>query len=106
MQLILFQILAVLRDKPAEASTVLARLEDLLPARRVPSLPTFYRHLRRGMEHGWIEVEGLEDDEPGPGRPARIYSVTREGREAVQRRARELDAFTSLALKHGGEDGV
>lgn len=102
MHLTLFQVLALLRRAPADASAVLAGLEARLPARDVPSLPAFYRHLRRGMENGWIEVEGTDPGDEGPGRPARVYRLTRRGRAAVRERALELDAFTSLAL--GGEE--
>ena len=103
MHLTLFQILALLREEPADASTVLEGLGRLLPDRDVPSLPAFYRHLRRAMESGWVEVEGTDPDDDGPGRPARVYRLTREGAEALRERARELEAFTSLAL--GGEGG-
>ncbi len=101
MHLVLFQILAVLQGEAADASSALARLEGLLPPRDVPSVPAFYRHLRRGIERGWIRPSGAYDGEQGPGRPARIYQLTRDGREAVRRRAAELDVFTSMALEEG-----
>lgn len=104
MHLTLFQILALLRDAPADASTVLDGLERLLSHEDVPSVPAFYRHLRRGLESGWIEVEGTDPPDEGPGRPARIYRLTEAGRGAVRERALELDAFTSLALGGGGRD--
>lgn len=104
MHMSLFQILAVLRERPSDASTLLDRLGSLTPD-DVPSLPAFYRHIRRGMEEGWIEVEGTEGPDDGPGRPARTYRLTPEGRAAVRERAVELDAITALALGRRGRGG-
>lgn len=99
MHLTLFQILALLKDQPADAVTVLAGLERLLSRTDVPSLPAFYRHLRRGMENGWIDVDGRDIDPEGRGRPARLYRLTAQGKAALRQRAHELDAFTTLALR-------
>lgn len=101
MNITLFQILAVLRQEPSEASDVLERLQAVAPA-DVPSLPAFYRHLRRGIEEEWIEIEGIGTTDEGPGRPARIYRLTPAGVEAVRERALELDAITALALERPG----
>ncbi len=98
MHMTLFQILAVLRDGPLDAGVALERLSRLAPAREVPSVPSFYRHLRRGLEEGWITVQGTTDDE-GPGRPAQSYALTPDGLTALQDRSRELEAFTRLALE-------
>lgn len=105
MHITLFQILAVLREGPAEASDLLGRLRAVTPE-DVPSLPAFYRHIRRGMEEGWIEVEGTDGSDEGPGRPARIYRLTPAGVAAVRGRALELDAITSLALGRKGRGGA
>ncbi|MGD2067509.1 MAG: PadR family transcriptional regulator [Gemmatimonadota bacterium] len=98
MHITLFQILAVLRQGPSEASDLLERLRAVAPA-DVPSLPAFYRHLRRGIEEGWLEIDGTGTPDEGPGRPARIYRLTPVGVEAVRERALELDAITALALE-------
>lgn len=105
MHLTLFQILALLRNGPADASAVLAGLVRLSPRGEVPSLPAFYRHLRRGLESGWVEVDGTATGEEGPGRPARVYRLTAAGKSAVRERALELDVFTALALEQqrGGD---
>lgn len=100
MHTILFQLLAILRAEPADASALTARLRTLTP-RRVPSLPAFYRHLRRGMEEGWIAIEGTDQPE-GPGRPRQVYRLTESGLAALTEHAREMEVFTTLALEGKG----
>jgi DNA-binding PadR family transcriptional regulator len=103
MHMVLFEVLALLRHRPADASALMARL-DTLTAGKAASLPAFYRHLRRGMEEGWIEVDG--GDQPGgPGRPPQIYRITAAGEAALRDRARELKVFTTLALGGEGRGG-
>jgi len=98
MHMTLFQIMVVLRDGPREAGVAIALMRRLVAAGEVPSVPSFYRHLRRGMEAGWIEVEGTAEEE-GPGRPARSYRLTPAGVAALRARGKELEALTRLALK-------
>jgi DNA-binding PadR family transcriptional regulator len=105
MHMALFQILSILRPTPSDASSVLARLDELTEG-KAPSLPAFYRHLRRGMEEGWIEVEGTEQPDEGPGRPAQRYRITGEGEVALTARARELRVFTGLALDGRSRGGA
>lgn len=104
MQMTLFQILAVLGEAgPIDTSSALERMERLLPAREVPSLPAFYRHLRGAMEAGWVVVEGTEEGEgERGGRPARLFRLTPEGRAVVRERALEVRAIVSLALDAEG----
>lgn len=104
MQLTLLLILAVMSELgPTDASSTLERMERVLPSREIPSLPAFYRHLRRAMETGWVVVEGTEkvEDTRG-GRPARLYRVTPEGRAAVRERALELSSIAAMVLEAGG----
>lgn len=103
MHTTLFQIMAVLRHGSAEAGAVIERLGELAPPSEVPSVPSFYRHLRRGMEEGWIRVEGAADPDQ-PGRPAQAYGLTPEGEAALHERSRELEVFTRLAFE-GPEGG-
>lgn len=102
MHLTLFQIMAVLAGGPADAAGVLDALRGL--GDDVPSVPAFYRHLRQGIDEGWIAVEGTGPAE-GPGRPAQTYGLTPGGRSALRERGRELERFTRLALGRGGAGG-
>ncbi len=104
MHLTLFQILAVLGNGPSDALTVLGHLNRVSTS-DAPSLPAFYRHLRRALEEGWAEILGVGDDDTGPGRPRQVYALTAAGAEAVRDRARELSVYTSLALDGEGAGG-
>lgn len=97
MHTILFQLLSILRQEPADASALLERLQSLTSG-RAPSLPAFYRHLRRGMEDGWIVVVGTDQQDEGPGRPRQVYRITESGTAALREHAREMEVFTTLAL--------
>lgn len=98
MNVTLFQILAVLRDGALDSAAVLESLRAVGGASEAPSLPAFYRHLRRATDAGWVEIVGRESEE-GPGRPKQLYALTPEGVEAVQERARWLERFTRLAVE-------
>jgi DNA-binding PadR family transcriptional regulator len=100
MHTILFQLLSILRQEPADASALLERLRSLTSGSS-PSLPAFYRHIRRGMEDGWIVVAGTDQQEEGPGRPRQVYRITESGMAALRKHALELEVFTTLALGKG-----
>jgi DNA-binding PadR family transcriptional regulator len=93
----LFQILALLRDAPSDAASLLGGIEALTP-KRGPSMPAFYRHLRRGIEEGWVGIDGTDPRDDGPGRPSQIYRLTPHGESALREHALELQIFTRLAL--------
>jgi DNA-binding PadR family transcriptional regulator len=101
MHTVLFRLLAILRAEPTDASALIGRLRSLTPG-KVPSLPAFYRHLRRGMEEGWIMVDGTDPPGGGPGRPRQVYRLTRAGRAALAEHAREMQIFAALALDGEG----
>lgn len=95
MQMVLFRIMVALSEGPGDANEVLERL------RRgggfgVPSVPAFYRHLRKGLEHGWIAVDGIDADTRG--RPAQRYALSPAGERAVEEYARELRGLTRRVL--------
>lgn len=101
MHLTLFQLLACLRGGPSDASGLLERL-DALTRGQAPSLPAFYRHVRRGMEEGLIVVEATDRQGSGPGRPRQLYRITAAGEASLREEAREMEVFTTLALEGKG----
>jgi DNA-binding PadR family transcriptional regulator len=103
MSLVLFLILAVLRERAADSATLLAELRRRAPS-EAPSIPALYRHVRRGLDEGWLDVVDAEHSE-GPGRPSRLYELTAAGRDALRARAGELATFSSLALE-GSDEGA
>lgn len=100
MHTVLFQLLSILRQEPADASALLERLQSLTSG-SIPSLPAFYRHIRRGMEDGWIAIAGTDQQEDGPGRPRQVYRITESGTAALRNHAQEMEVFTTLALGKG-----
>jgi DNA-binding PadR family transcriptional regulator len=98
MHMTLFRMLAMLRDGPLDAVSLLDRLGELAPS-EAPSLPALYRHIRRATERGWLQIEVASEPDGGPGRPPQRYRLTPAGAEALRRRALELRTFTSLALE-------
>ena len=63
-----------------------------------PSLASFYRHLKRGLDEGWIESVGEETGAKSPGRPSQRFRVTDSGLWAVRSEAARLRALAALAL--------
>ena len=92
-----FQILAVLRGGVADAGSIISKLDKLNDGEG-PSLPTFYRHLKSGIDAGWIDVSGDGQTERGRGRPQQVYDISTEGIEAVTTEAKRLQAVAKLAL--------
>lgn len=84
---VLVDILLLLFEE-ARSSSQLAMAMEELRGREVP-LATFYRHLQKGIDVGWIDsVAGATGDsrrggpgrpERGPGRPERVYRITAVG---------------------------
>lgn len=108
MNAILFEVLAVLREGPCDATDILARLRRLGGSGSEPSIPALYRYLRRGMERGWISAEEADAGGPGddtPGRPPRSYRLSVEGEQAARAEARRLSRFTGLVLEPDNPDG-
>lgn len=91
-----FQILLVLSGQESQAGDVLERLRSLMGEEAVPSLATFYRCLKAGLDAGWVEVAG-EEPSRGPGRPAQIYRITPDGERAVESEARRLESLAAMA---------
>jgi DNA-binding PadR family transcriptional regulator len=103
MPIILYLILAVLRERDADSATLLAELRRRAPS-EAPSIPALYRYVRRGLDEGWLAVVDA-DHSDGPGRPSRLYALTPAGRDALRVRANELAAFSSFALDDA-DDGA
>lgn len=94
------QILLALRREPSEAGQVLEHLRALVGEEAMPSLATFYRCLKAGMDSGWVEVAGERPAE-GPGRPAQIYAMTAAGERALEAEARRLESLAEMARASG-----
>ena len=102
MQTALFQILVMLGQGPAEATVIRERLRLRGDHLDIPSIPAFYRHLKSGIDEGWIEVRGQAPGERARGRPSQLYALSKAGRRALRQRATWLQKLSRLALESSG----
>ncbi|MEM9555423.1 MAG: hypothetical protein AAGC60_14300 [Acidobacteriota bacterium] len=70
------------------------------------ALATFYRHLQRAVDQGWVELEEPPSSAPpSPGRPGRLYRLSGGGerllRSGVERQRRRLARAEALGLLAG-----
>ncbi|MEM7350088.1 MAG: hypothetical protein AAF657_04725 [Acidobacteriota bacterium] len=81
---LLLDLLLVLFEG-ARGSGELAEAVGLLRRRDVP-VATFYRHLQRAVDLGWVEMTTTEASvqRSGPGRPERLYRITEQGGQVLR----------------------
>jgi DNA-binding PadR family transcriptional regulator len=91
-------ILSALLDGEGDSGALIERLRRLHPD-DTPSLATFYRRLKEGLDEGWIEVVAAGGHEAGPGRPAQIYRLTDGGRAAARAEAERWRAVGDRLLR-------
>jgi DNA-binding PadR family transcriptional regulator len=99
----LLRILIALTDGEGSSADLLARLRRATPG-EAPSLATFYRRLKEGLDRGWIEVLASAAGESGPGRPAQTFRLSDEGRVAAREEAARWRAVSERML--GSEESV
>jgi DNA-binding PadR family transcriptional regulator len=90
-------ILTALADGEGDSTELLARLRALT-GEDAPSLATFYRRLKEGLDDGWVEVVNV-GVAAGPGRPGQIYRLTERGRAAVRAEAERWRALSERILR-------
>jgi DNA-binding PadR family transcriptional regulator len=83
-------LLAFLNEEPQHGYALLERLDALGLGAINPSV--IYRILRNYEEIGLVDSDWDEEDSQGP--PRRVYAITEEGREAMQRAKESLIATT------------
>ncbi len=93
-------LLTALADGEGDSGTLLGRLRALA-GDGAPSLATFYRRLKEGIDEGWVEVaEG--DAVSSPGRPAQRYRLSDAGRAAARAEAKRWRALSDRLLRGEG----
>ena len=95
-------ILIALSEGEADSGVLLARLRRL--AGEEPSLATFYRRLKEGLDERWVEIDdGVVPG--GRGRPAQVYRLTGRGRAAARVEAERWRAISDRFLHGEGSTG-
>ena len=79
---LLLDLLLVLFES-ARASGELAEAVGELRRRDVP-VATFYRHLQRAVDLGWVEMTEAAAERSRPGRPQRLYRITDRGARVLR----------------------
>jgi DNA-binding PadR family transcriptional regulator len=103
MQNTTFLILTALADGESDSGDLLARIRTL-SGEDGPSLATFYRRLKDGLDQGWLEVVDVGVG-AGPGRPGQIYRLTERGRAAARVEARRWRELSDRLLSGEGSAG-
>ena len=98
MQIITFEILAVLVKGPGDASDILAKFREVSEKGDTPPLASFYRALKRALDQGWLDISGTDAVPQGRGRPAQVYRITPKGTSAMEAEAYRLRSLAKLAL--------
>jgi len=98
------RVLLAIGGQGCTASDILVRLGTVPGDDNVPSLPALYRHLKVGLDEGWLEVERGENGTPG--RPHQVYRITSTGAEAVAIESRKLQALAAFAIKELNSHGA
>ncbi len=98
------RVLLALGEEGCTAADMLERLADVPGGVDAPSLPALYRHLKVGLDEGWLTVIPVGDGTPG--RPRQIYQLTSSGKEAIAAQGRRLRALAAFALGEVEEPGA
>jgi DNA-binding PadR family transcriptional regulator len=65
------------------------------------SVSTLYTTLKRLLDDGWIRL--LDEVAQGPGKPRKIYEITRKGGNVLAAEIQRLDTLVSAARIRGVE---
>lgn len=102
-----FLIMLSLAGEPKHGYAIMQDVEALSEGRVQLSTGTLYGALKRLLDDGWIHRtdEGVEaNGANGPGRPRKVYALTRLGRRVVDaevERLRDLVAVARLRTAEG-----
>lgn len=99
-----FLIMLSLAGEPKHGYAIMQDVEALSEGRVRLSTGTLYGALKRLLDDGWIRRTDDEADATGPGRPRKVYTLTRLGRRVVEaevERLRDLVAVARLRTAEG-----
>ena len=94
-------ILLSLHSEPKHGYAIAKDVQSLSKGRVILSVSTLYTTLKRLLDDGWIRL--LDEAPQGPGKPRKIYEVTRKGGNVRVAELHRLDALVSAARVRGVE---
>ena len=94
-------ILLSLRSEPKHGYAIAKDVQSLSKGRVTLSVSTLYTTLKRLLDDGWIRL--LDEVSQGPGKPRKIYEITKKGGNVLVAEIQRLDTLVSAARVRGVE---
>ncbi len=94
-------ILLSLQSEPKHGYAIAKDVQALSKGRVTLSVSTLYTTLKRLLDDGWIRL--LDEISRGPGKPRKIYEITKKGRNVLVAEIQRLDTLVSAARVRGME---
>src|SRR5512145_2617281 len=94
-------ILLSLQSEPKHGYAIAKDIQSLSKGRVVLSVSTLYTTLKRLLDDGWIRL--LDEVSQGPGKPRKIYEITKLGGNILVAEIQRLDTLVSAARLRGVE---
>ncbi len=96
-----YLILLSLQSEPKHGYAIAKDVQTLSNGRVTLSVSTLYTTLKRLLDDSWIRL--LDEVPQGPGKPRKIYELTRKGGEVLVAEIQRLDTLVSAARIRGVE---
>ena len=94
-------ILLSLRSEPKHGYAIVKDIQALSKGRVTLSVSTLYTTLKRLLDDGWIRL--LDDISKAPGKPRKVYEITKKGGDVLVAEIQRLDTLVSAARVRGVE---
>src|SRR5512141_1962307 len=92
-------ILLSVQTEPKHGYAIAKDVQSLSKGRVTLSVSTLYTTLKRLLDDGWIRL--LEENSQGPGKPRKIYEITKKGGNVLVAEIQRLDTLVSAARVRG-----
>ena len=94
-----YYILLSLQSEPKHGYAIAKDVQSLSKGRVTLSVSTLYTTLKRLLDDGWIRL--LDEVPQGPGKPRKIYEITKKGGNVLVSEIQRLDTLVSAARVRG-----
>jgi DNA-binding PadR family transcriptional regulator len=94
-------ILLSLQSEPKHGYAIAKDIQLLSKGRVTLSVSTLYTTLKRLLDDSWIRL--LDEVPKGPGKPRKIYEITRKGGNVLVSEIQRLNTLVSAARLQGVE---
>lgn len=98
-----FLIMLSLAGQPKHGYAIMQDVEELSEGRVRLSTGTLYGALKRLLDDGWIRRMDDEIEANGPGRPRKVYALTRLGWRVLDAEVERLRDLVAVAQRRTAE---